>query len=94
MPESLFNKVAVLTPVTLLKKRPWHRCFPVNFLKFLRTSFFTEHLRWLLLTYIPINIGFYYVSICRLIYNSLIETKENEFTLEAATHRFSEKKPL
>ena len=27
----------------------WHRCFPVNFGKFLRTPFFTEHLRWLLL---------------------------------------------
>ena len=26
-----------LTPSTLLKKRPWHRCFPVNFAKFLRT---------------------------------------------------------
>ena len=25
------------------------RCFPVKFAKFLRTSFFTEHLRWLLL---------------------------------------------
>ena len=25
--------------VTLLKKRPWHRCFPVNFVKFLRTHF-------------------------------------------------------
>ena len=33
----------------LLKKRPWHRCFPVNFAKFLRTPFFTENLRWLLL---------------------------------------------
>ena len=32
----------------LLKKRLWHRCFPVNFVKFLRTSFFIEHL-WLLL---------------------------------------------
>ena len=31
------------------KKRLWHRCFPVNFVKFLRTSFFIEHLRWLLL---------------------------------------------
>ena len=30
-----FNKVAI--------------CFPVNFAKFLRTSFFIEHLRWLLL---------------------------------------------
>ena len=24
-------------PITLLKKRLWHRCFPVNFAKFLRT---------------------------------------------------------
>ena len=34
---------------TLLKKRLWHRCFPVNFANFLRTSFFIEHLWWLLL---------------------------------------------
>ena len=27
----------------------WHRCFPVNFAKFLRATFFTEHLWWLLL---------------------------------------------
>ena len=27
----------------------WHRCFPVNFAKFLRTTFFTERLRWQLL---------------------------------------------
>ena len=33
----------------LLKKRLWHTCFPVNFAKFLRTPFRTEHLRWLLL---------------------------------------------
>ena len=44
-----FNKVARLRPATLLKKRLWHRCVPVNFAKFLRTPFFTEHLRWLLL---------------------------------------------
>ena len=34
-----FNKVGGLRPETLLKKRLWHRCFPVNFAKFLRTSF-------------------------------------------------------
>ena len=34
---------------TLLKKRVWHRCFPVNFVKFLRTPFYKEHLWWLLL---------------------------------------------
>ena len=44
-----FNKVAGLRPATLLKKRLWHRCFPVNFAKFLRTPFLTEHLWWLLL---------------------------------------------
>ena len=44
-----FNKVAGLRPAALLKKRLWHRCFPVNFAKFLRTTFLTEHLRWLLL---------------------------------------------
>ena len=32
-----------------IKKRLWHRCFPVNFAKFLRTIILTEHLRWLLL---------------------------------------------
>ena len=34
---------------TILKKRLWHSCFPVNFEKFLRTPFFTEHLWWLLI---------------------------------------------
>ena len=34
---------------TLLKKSLWYRCFPVNFAKFLRTPFLTEHLQWLLL---------------------------------------------
>ena len=34
-----FNKVAGLRPPTLLKKRLWHRCFPMNFVKFLRTPF-------------------------------------------------------
>ena len=35
-----FNKVAGLRPATLLKKRLWYRCFPVDFGKFLRTSCF------------------------------------------------------
>ena len=38
-----------LSPTTLLKKRLWHSCFPVNFLKFLRTPFFMDRLWWLLL---------------------------------------------
>ena len=43
-----FNKVAGLRPPTLLKKRLWPRCFPVNFAKFLRAPFFIEHHRWLI----------------------------------------------
>ena len=34
-------------PSLSLKKRLCHRCFPANFAKFLRTPFFTKHLRWL-----------------------------------------------
>ena len=33
---------------TLLERTLWHRCFHVNFAKFLGTPFLTEHLRWLL----------------------------------------------
>ena len=39
VPESLFDKVASLRSATLLKKRLWRRCFPVNFAKYLRTPF-------------------------------------------------------
>ena len=46
----LFNRVAGLSPTNLLKKRFWHRCFPVNFVKFLRTPFLIEHLWCLPLT--------------------------------------------
>ena len=44
-----FNKVAGLRPATLLKRRLWHRCFPVNFVKFLRTTFLQNTSRPLLL---------------------------------------------
>ena len=32
-----------------LKRDSNHKCFPMNFLKFLRRALFIEHLRWLLL---------------------------------------------
>ena len=48
--QSIFlMKLQASRPATLSKKRLWHRCFPVNFAKFLKTPFVTEHLRWLLL---------------------------------------------
>ena len=47
-----FNKVADLRLAALLKRRLWHRCFPVDFANFLRTSISTEHLQCLLLKFI------------------------------------------
>ena len=49
-----------LRPATLLKKRLWHRCFPVNFAKFLGTLFVTEHLRARCLDNIQIDITLYH----------------------------------
>ena len=39
--EKVFLEISrsCLRPATLLKKRLWHKCFPVNFVKFLRRSF-------------------------------------------------------
>ena len=46
-----FNKVAGLRSATLLKKRLWHRHFPVNFAKFSRTPFLQNTNGWLLLQF-------------------------------------------
>ena len=43
------SQESACTRVSLLIKRLWQRCFPVNFVKFIRTSFFIEHPWWLLL---------------------------------------------
>ena len=45
----LLNKVAGLKVCNFIKIRPQYRCFPMNFPKFLRISFFTERLLSLLL---------------------------------------------
>ena len=47
--EFLFNTVAGLKAHNFIKKKLRHRCFPLNTAKFLRTTFFTEHLWWLFL---------------------------------------------
>ena len=49
MLEFLFNKVAGLHPGNFIKNRLQHSRFPVKFKKFLKTPFFTEHLRLALL---------------------------------------------
>ena len=47
--ESFFNKVTGLRTATVTKKRLWHRCFSVDFVKFLRTAFLQNIYRRLLL---------------------------------------------
>ena len=71
-------------PATLLKKRLWHRCLPVNFVKFLRTLFLTEHLWWLLL-YVPI----WARSVSYLKRAVLVKFEQ---VSEAVVHKFSSKK--
>ena len=70
-------------PATLLKNRLWHRCFPVNFVKFLRILFLTEHLWWLLL-YVPI----WARSVSYLKRAVLVKFEQ---VSEAVVHKFSSK---
>ena len=69
-------------PATLLKKRLWHRCFPVNFPKFLRAPFLIQHLRslllhmisfwsafWKRLFFLPQNLFIYYFNVLKLSFN-------------------------
>ena len=60
-----FNKVAGFKPVL------WHRCFPVNFVKFLRTPFLQNSPGWLLLSSYgffatPISSSLLFIFIFRL----------------------------
>ena len=54
-----------LRPATLLKKRLWHRCFPVNFAKILRTPFLQNTSERLLL-----YLQFVYFELNSLLYIS------------------------
>ena len=55
-----FNRLAGLRP----KKRLWHRCFPVNFAKFLRTPFLQNNSgRLLLVETLSINRVFCFIEI-------------------------------
>ena len=41
--DDLFSKLKK-RPATILKKRLWHRCFPVNFCEIFKNIFFTKYL--------------------------------------------------
>ena len=68
-----FNKVAGLRPATLSKNKPWHRCFPVNFAKFLRTHFLQNTSGWLLLLLGPWGFTYYLIFIANFAYYSLLQ---------------------
>ena len=71
-----FNEIADLRPATLFKKGLWHRFFPVNFAKFLRTPFLTKHLWWLLLDQLLSLLAFKQQFESLLVYGEL--TTENQ----------------
>ena len=54
-----FNKVAGLRPANLLKKRLPHKCFSVNFVKFLRTTFFQATVSQNMKAYICMTVAGY-----------------------------------
>ena len=73
----LFYEVA--GPSTLLNKRFWQRCFPMNFAKSLWTPIFIENLGWLLL-YRSILFSHYFASHKKIVWRPHISAHpENEW---------------
>ena len=64
-----------LQPATLLKKRLWHRCFPVDFGKFLRTPSYIEHLWWFHLHFVFSRI------ICDPVHREFLQVSEDHANL-------------
>ena len=84
LPQSLFlNKVAGLRLATLLKKRLWHRCFPVNLAKFLRAPFLQNTSVRLLLRTVICKFNYRYFSIfnCHRSF-MILENDSNTLKLE------------
>ena len=53
------------------------RCFPVNFAKFSKTSFFMEHLRWLLLIKLKAEAVVRRCSVKKVFFEILLNSQEN-----------------
>ena len=83
--------------ITLLKKRLRYRCFPVNFAKISRTTFFIEYLWWLLLDLIIAYVGwewnyphhiFFSIGNCYLLTWNLAHILSNLKTFKKAIKTF------
>ena len=85
--QSLFIRSA-----TLFKKRPCSLVFPVNFAKFGRTPFLTEHLQWLLLvlqnrcSYKFPNIH-QKISVLKSLFNTVRDLKAHNFNKKDTQHK-------
>ena len=78
-----------LWSATLLKLWLWHSCFPVNFAKFLRTPFLTEHFRWLLLILRPIYPeGLFYFCIYQIKANFMVKNVYHPFIVQTTQYSF------
>ena len=75
-PLNVIERVEDLRPATLLKKRLQQRCFPVNFVKFLRTPFLQNTSRRLLLFVTHLTVSF-----CK----EVLYVYSNLFLLEKST---------
>ena len=76
-----FNKVAFKKPATLFKKRLWHRCFPVNFAKFLRTPILKNICKLLLRSHTYCRHWFLHASKISKIHYNLFTLKINVISL-------------
>ena len=90
-----FNKVPGLRPATLLKNRLWHRCFPVNFAKFLRTPFLQNTSgRLLLEKSLPLqklgkqSMELQIPYILKYFPGSVLEPPTDSFVLTTLVHKF------
>ena len=89
--DSFLNKVAGLAwPAALWKKRLWHRCFPVNVAKFLRTSFLQITSARLLLFFLKMILIFKLRATCKLKTKALKNTcaEVDIYILILWTHSF------
>ena len=66
-------------PATVLTKRFWCRCFAVNFVKFLRTPFYMEHLCGCLWIKASLKIYFTNLTFCSTFRWLLTKLLEREF---------------
>ena len=75
-----FNKFSGLGAATLLKKKLWYFCFPVNFAKFLRAHSLQNTSVWLLL--ILFLACFLYFPFCKIFPTKKVASCEKSWLVE------------